>query len=197
MFRLLLVTALCFPCPLAGQGAWTLTAERGWTTYSGAAHDTSAEPVHLRAWHPAVYSLRLAREYDRFGFGIAAGIALGQWGVTIGDFVVLPDESLRLIEIAPELSFKVATNPTGVVIRIHAGPILDYWTPSGEETRQRIGAQAGASLSVPMAARWTATLRTDVAFSRSLMNDEEETAAISRDPVMRRGRLALGITRRL
>lgn len=197
MRRLLLVTALLVPCHLAGQGTWMLTAERGWTTYSSAAHDTSSEPVHLRAWHPAVYSLRLAREYDRFGIGIAAGIALGQWGVTIGDFVVLPDESLRLIEIAPELSLKVATNPTGVALRVHAGPVLDIWTPTGEDPRQRIGAQVGASLAIPVGERWSATLRTDVALSRSLMNVEEQTAEITRESSMRRGRLALGLTRRL
>lgn len=197
MFRLTLAAICLWPSALVGQGHWTLTAERGWTTYSSASHDTSAPPVHLRPWRPAVYTVRIAHESGRFGLAIGAGVAFGEWGVNIDDFVVLPDESLQLIEIAPEASLRLDSGTPGTALRLHAGPLLDVWKPAGEDPRQRLGVQAGATLSVPLAGRWTLDLRGDVAVTRSLMNEDEESAAVSRDPSMRRGRLALGITRRL
>jgi hypothetical protein len=197
MFRLVLAVICLWPSALVGQGHWTLTVERGWTTYSSASHDTSASPVHLRPWRPAVYSIRVAHGSGRFGLAIGAGVAFGEWGVNIEDFVLLPDESLQLIEIAPEVNIRLATSALGTVLRLHAGPLLDLWKPSGEDPRQRLGAQAGATLSVPFASRWALDVRGDVAVSRSLMNEDEESAAITRESTMRRGRLALGITRRL
>lgn len=183
--------------PAAAQAKWTLTLERGWTTYSSAVHDTASEPAHLRPWRPAVYSLRLARESGRWELALGGGIALGQWGVNIGDFVVLPDESLHLYEIAPELGMRIGATATGVVARLHLGPVLAIWVPSGEDPRQRLGAQAGGSLAFPLGAKWSASARADLALSRSLVNKDEETDDLTRASTMRRGRLALGITRRL
>lgn len=195
---LLVLLVLSFPtAPAAAQSRWTLTLERGWSVYSAAAKDSSADPGHLRAYRPAVYSLRLAREQGRLGFALAVGGALGQWSVNFGDFYVLPDEALHLVEVAPEVRYRLGTSSAGAAAYLHLGPTLSIWSPSGEDPRQRLGAQAGATLSVPFASRWALDVRGDVAVSRSLMNEDEESAAITRESTMRRGRLALGISRRL
>ena len=183
--------------PALAQSRWSLTLERGWSTYSAAAKDTSADPGRLRPYRPAIYTMRLARERGRLGLALAVGGALGQWSVNFGDFYVLPDESLHLIEVAPEIRYRLGGTSVGAVAILHLGPTLTFWSPSGEDQRQRLGVQAGGTLSLPLTGRWAVDLRGDVAVSRSLMNEDEESAAVSREPTMRRGRLALGLTRRL
>lgn len=197
MRPVLTILALLIPSTMQAQSHWALTAEAGHTTYSSAAYDTSTDVVHLRPWRPTVYTLRLSRESRQIGFGLGIGFAPGKLGVNVDDFALLPGESLHLIEIAPELSLHLGTTSAGATFRWHAGPLLDIWVPSGEDPRQRIGAQTGATLELPVARSWAVTLRADLAVSGSFINESEASDGLRRDATMRRGRLALGITRRL
>lgn len=185
------------PSVLAAQGAWSGTFEVGKATFSSAARDTSADPVHLRPWHPTLFTLRLSRQGSRLGVALALSYSGGQEGVNIGEFVVLPGTDLRLIEFAPELSGRVTTSRVGAELRWHAGPLLDTWWPSGGDPRTRAGAQVGATFSLPMTDRWRFDLRGDLAATGSYLTAEESTGGIHRDHTMRRGRLGLGLTRRL
>src|SRR5689334_14569372 len=108
------------PARLDAQSRWTLTLERGWTTYSAAAKDSSADPALLRPYRPAIYAIRLAHDRARFGYALAIGAAFGEWSVNFGDFYVLPDESLHLVEIAPEARYRLGTNTGGTTARLHA-----------------------------------------------------------------------------
>jgi len=193
-----LLTLLCLPAtPVAGQATWTGTFEIGKAAFSSAAKDTSADPVHIRPWHPTLLTLRLARRGTRLGIGLAMSYSGGQEAVNIGDFVVLPGTALRLFEFAPELSGPILATRAGAEARWHIGPVLDVWWPSGGDPRARPGGHAGATITLPVTDRWHFDLRGDLAVTASYLTADEATGGIHRDHSMRRGRLGLGITRRL
>jgi hypothetical protein len=194
---LILVLTVILPTALSAQGRWTLTLESGLTTYSSAAHDTASPSTHLRPWRPVLYSLRLSHDRDRLGFGVALGAAHGRLGIDVEEFALQPGETIDLVEFAPEISYRLGETSRGAVLRAHAGPVLDVWMPSGEDPRYRFGGQVGVTLRLALTARWAVTLRGDVAVTPSFLDEGDETPDLRRDGTMRRGRLGIGIARRL
>ncbi len=180
---------------LAAQERWTLTIERGFTSYSMAAHDTSTPQVRVLPWHPAVYTVRLAREGGRIGVAVSLGAAGGELAGTSEDVVVLPGAGLGLLEVAPEMRLRLTTLATGAELVAHAGPVLDLWLPEGDDARAAYGGIAGATLLAPITRRWKVSIRTDVTITGSEVTKAETSDALIRARTMRRGRLALGITR--
>lgn len=195
--RSTLILALFVAMPAAAEAQWTLTLERGSTTFSATAHDTSSPPVRLVPWHPALYSLRLSHTHGRFGWGIALGYGSSDLGGKVGDVTVLPGGTLQVLELAPELSYLLRSNSHGAVLRAYAGPLLEHWSPAGDDPRSSVGGFAGAALAVPLADRWDLALRGDLALMTSELTKAEASASVIREPTMRRGRFALGITRHL
>jgi hypothetical protein len=180
---------------VAGQTLWRLSLERAASTYSAAAHDTSAEPIKLLSWHPTIYTIRLDRDRGRAGVGLAVSYSHAPFGAHSDDLVLLLGDYDRLVEFAPEFHYQVARSPSQAAFRVHLGPVIDVWTPSGAETRTRIGASGGLSLELTVTAEWSVGVRTDLTVTGSSLTSDEESDAVIRESTMRRGRLALGITR--
>lgn len=197
LYGVLILLAAAVPSTASAQAGWHLTLERGSTTFSAAAHDTSADQVQVRPWHPATYTFRLVRESRRLGFGVALTYSNGPVAANIDDFVLLPGDTQLLIELAPELRYPLIAASSGVTLRIHVGPVVDIWTPSGDDTRTVFGGLGGLTMSFPIAGRWQADLRADVAVTGSNVTKDEASDGIVREPTMRRGRLGIGITKRL
>src|SRR5437868_3535689 len=139
---LIAICLLTFPGPLAAQGGWTLSLERGFTTYSEAVHDTSTPPVRLIPWHLGTYSVRVSHDGGRSGFSVALTVANGQMGATVGDVAILPGSGLLLLEAAPELRVRISAASSGARLIGHAGPILDIWAPQGDDVRTAYGGMA-------------------------------------------------------
>jgi hypothetical protein len=192
---LLIACLLIIPGSLAAQGRWTLSFERGYTTFSETAHDTSTPPVRAIPWHPASYSLRLAHDGERVGLAFALTAAGGQLAGQAEDIVVLPGVHLLLLEFAPELRWRLSSTSAAAVLIAHAGPVVDLWAPEGDDVRAAYGGMGGLTLSLPLTRRWEVTIRSDLAITGSEATREEESDQIKRARTMRRGRLALGITR--
>src|SRR6185312_15720901 len=76
--------------------------------------------------------------------------------------------AMHVYELAPAASY--ALND---VFRLHAGPVLDIWTPEGAATRTRIGALAAVSATWPFAERFGASLRAGLALTSSPFLAEE------------------------
>ncbi|MBW8771777.1 MAG: hypothetical protein JF590_00560, partial [Gemmatimonadetes bacterium] len=180
---------------LRAQHRWSVTLERGSTTYSMAAHDTSTPEVRVVPWHPGAWTVRVARDGARTGYALALTAANGQVGATIGDAVILPGVGLLLLEVAPEVRRRLTTSATGATLVVHLGPVVDIWAPQGDDVRTASGAMGGLTLALPVAGRWQAAIRADLAVTGSEATRAEESASIKRARTMRRGRLALGITR--
>jgi hypothetical protein len=191
----LIACLLTFPGSLAAQGKWSLSFERGFTTFSETAHDTSTPPVRAIPWHPASYTLRLARDGEKLGLGFALTAASGQLAGKVGDFVVLPGANLKLVEFAPELRWRLTSTSSGAAFIGHAGPVVDIWAPEGDDVRAAYGGVGGVTLALPITARWSAVIRADLAVTGSEATRDEASDQIKRARTMRRGRLALGITR--
>ena len=182
---------------LSAQGAWKVTFERGSTTYSMIAHDTSTPQIRVVVWHPAAYSLRLSREAGGTGFALTLTAANGRLGATAGDAVILPGATILLLEVAPELRRRLATASSGASLIGHLGPVLDIWAPQGDDVRTAYGGMGGVTLDLPVTRRWSASVRADLTLTGSEATKAEESGGITRAKTMRRGRLALGITRTL
>jgi hypothetical protein len=183
--------------PALAQAEWRLTLDAGTTTFSAAAYDTSTPAVHIRPWRPTIVSLRATRDAGKIGFGMTLGLSNGPLGVDIEDFVLLDGGNALLIEFTPELRYRLAATGGGAALHLSAGPLVDIWTPQGDDTRTVFGGIGGLTLSLPLAGDWLVDVRGDLAVTGSLLTEEEETAALTRESTMRRGRLALGITRKL
>ncbi|HET7042543.1 MAG TPA: hypothetical protein VFI13_11010 [Gemmatimonadales bacterium] len=178
----------------AAQARWSVTLERGATTYSETAHDSSSPPAQLLPWHPALYTLRLTRQGARFGVGLSVAHASGQVAGRVGSTTLLVDEGLDLNELAAELSLVAARTGNGAELRLHAGPLLDRWSPEGADARWTYGGQAGASLTAPVTARLALSLRGDVAVTTNEARAADFPPDVTRAGTLRRGRAALGIT---
>jgi hypothetical protein len=196
-FGIAMLVAMATAGPVRAQAEWRLTLEAGATTFSSAAHDTSTPAVHLRPWRPTTFSLRATRDHGRLGFGVTLGVSNGPLGVNIEDFVLLDGSRLLLFELSPEVRYRLAATGGGESLHLSAGPILDFWTPEGDDPRTAFGGIGGLTLSLPLAGDWLVDVRGDLAVTGSLLTEEEETPALTRESTMRRGRLALGITRKL
>jgi len=191
--------ALCYLVilarPLSAQGHWSATLERGFTSFSAAAHDTSSPPVRVTPWHPAVYTLRVRRESGRLGIAIGVAYSRGELAGSVEDLVVLPGARITLLEFAPELTFRLATTAVGAKVDTHVGPVVDLWQPAGDDVRSAYGGMVGSTLTVPFAERWEVAIRADLAVTGSEVSKAEESDQVIRPATMRRGRLAFGITR--
>jgi hypothetical protein len=196
-YRLLLSVLCLGPGRISAQARWQLTFEAGITTFSAAAHDTSTDRIYIRPWRPTSYTLRLLRNGERLGAGLGLTYIPSSLGVNTADFSFSSSGELQVLEIVPELRYRIGATAPGVELLAHAGPVFEIWAVKGADPRGRIGGLAGATLAFPLAASWRIDLRGDLAMTPSYLNRDEDTAEIHRERSMRRGRVALGLTRRL
>lgn len=196
-FGIAMLIATVTAGPVAAQAEWRLTLDVGATSFSSAAHDTSDPAVNLRPWRPTTFSLRATRDVGKIGFGVTLGLSNGPLGANIDDFVLLDGGNALLIEFAPELRYRMVSSRSGVSLHLSAGPLVDAWSPQGADPRTTFGGIGGLTLSLPLAGEWLVDIRGDLAVTGSLLTEEEETPALIRESTMRRGRVALGVTKRL
>ena len=181
----------------AAQAAWTLTGEVGTSRFSRAAHDTSSPPVSLGAWHATSYTVRQTRGDAREGLTLAAGYTSSPFAAWIENVAVIQGGELALYELGLAYGRRVLRSGQGASLRVEAGPVLHLWKMSGEDARTRLGGLLGAVVELPVTERWRVDVRADLTVTRSWMRPEDEGPDIMRESSMRRGRLALGIARRL
>lgn len=195
-----ILIALCFlgMTPAAGaQARWTLTGETGANRFSRAARDTSSPVVSLGAWHATSYTFRLARGDEDRELALSAGFTSSPFAAWVDNVALIQGDELALFEFGLAYGRRVLRSGRGAALRVEAGPVLHLWTMSGEDPRTRLGGLVGAVLELPLTERWRVDVRTDLTFTGSWMRPEDEGNGITRESSMRRGRLALGITRRL
>lgn len=191
------VLLLCLAPAAVAQTRWTLTGEMGANRFSRAAHDSSSPAVSIGAWHATSYTFRLARGDDVRTLALSAGFTSSPFGAWIDNVAVIQGGELALFEFGLSYGRRVIHSGRGAALRLEGGPVLHVWTMSGEDPRTRLGALLGAVVELPVTERWRVDLRTDLTLTKSWMRPEDEDDEITRESSMRRGRLALGITRRL
>ncbi|HYT04310.1 MAG TPA: hypothetical protein VEM13_05445 [Gemmatimonadales bacterium] len=196
--RQLLALALCLgiaPLPrLAAQ--WSVALEAAASYYGGASRDTAADPTAIRPHHPTGLGVRVDRRLGRLGVGVAAALARPDVIVENSGAGAILKGALDLYEIAPEATVLVSRASSVVAVRVHAGPLIDIWSPSGEGTRTRLGGHAGLSLECPIGGRFAGSIRAGGALTGSLFDDGELPSGFERR-AMWRSSVALSLRYRL
>lgn len=182
--------------PLAAQ--WSLGAEAGMLRFWGAAIDTSTpdDPSGARPSPSTSYSVRVQRRFGNLAFGIGVLHSSGGIGVERKTIAVEEKDAVKLDEILPEASLRVAKPGPGGALLLHLGPVIDRWSPVDVPRRTRVGARAAVSLDLPIAGRWTGTFEAGVALSSSMFLNDEVPEGYALRAMWRRA-LSAGIQLRL
>jgi hypothetical protein len=134
--------------------------------------------------------------YTRGWFGIGLTLASAATELTQGNVSLLLKSDISLGELAPEVRLPLWRNANGTELRVHAGPTFALWSTNGYDEVGRIGAQAGASLELPLTGRFGASIRGDLAVSNSHIAEQRLDPELSNHALWRT-RIGLGLTYRL
>ena len=173
------VTTLLLCCAaLAGRAAaqFGLSADVQLYSYGGVSHDTSAGNTgeSFRPFRPLLVALR--PEWTLGRLRLALGIAYGTPDIAEDGepLAVVLHNTGKLIELSPEVSYRLARFPRGPSIRAHAGPLIGRWKLDGEDgARTRAGAFLALSSEFPVTAKLHAVIRLSAALTSGLFEGSD------------------------
>ncbi len=192
----LLVLSLGAALPARLSAQWSVALEAAFSYYGGGSRDTAADPTAIRPHHPTIVGLRVDRRFGRLGVGVAAALAGPDVIVENSQAGAIIKDALDSYEIAPEAALVVGRTDGGVAVRIHAGPLVDMWSPAGADTRTRVGGHAGLSLEWPLSDRFAGSVRAAAALTGSLFENGELPGGFELRAMWRRS-VSLGVRYRL
>lgn len=172
--RLVLLLGLLGPAaPLAAQRSWGVALEVGSANFGGHAQSTDISPE--TKGHPSstgTWGVRLDRTGRRVGFSL--GILVASTGVEFvnDEAAVEARNLLELLEITPEVSF-LLLKPREAAVRVHAGAVLDHWSPEGDEARNSLGGLGALSVDVPFSSRISVQVRWQVTVTGSVFDEDD------------------------
>ena len=194
---LFLTCCLAAATPVRGQtNRWRLALETGEIRFGGSSVDTSSDQSGaIRPCRPATLGLRIERGLDRLGIGI--GVMYGQADPAL----VGPDATvigyggaLRLLELAPALSWRIASLGAGGLY-LGGGPVIDRWSWSEGPTRWRAGGEVSATVEAPLGGAAALLARAGVVRTASIFEPADLPQEFDLRPSWRRS-IALGLTLR-
>jgi hypothetical protein len=74
------------------------------------------------------------------------------------EVTIASDGAFKVVSISPEMVGRIATLGSGNQIRIHLGPLFEFWDLIDLDSRTRLGAQGSLSLDVPLGGRFRAAV---------------------------------------
>lgn len=144
--------------------------------YGAVSHDTSAGNLGqtFRPYRPLLVTLR--PEWTLGRIRVAVGITYGTPDLAEdgGPLAVVLHDMSRLLELSPEVSYRLARLPSGSVIRVHAGPLISIWNlRSDEGARTRAGGQVAISTEFPLISRLHGEIRLSGAATSGLFRQSD------------------------
>ena len=141
-----------------------LTLEAAAATSRGGATAILPDPgaeVHLRASPSAALALRADLDWSRWR------AELGVVVVPADHFAEFPDgggiqvggQELTLVELAPRLGLRLAGRPGAGTLRLLAGPALQLWSVTGEDSRVTVALGADLAAEAPLGSRLQLVVR--------------------------------------
>ena len=176
--------------PPHAAAQWSMGLDIGASHFTGASFDTSAggggAAASLRPQRPLVLALRLERAAARVRVGL--GVLRARAGLVAenGTAAAVQKGFFTLLELAPEGSIRLAETGAGTELRLHAGPLVDFWTLEEGDNRTRAGAHAALSAGWPVAGRVTGSLRVAAALTGSVFDAGELPSQLARRAMWRR-----------
>jgi len=191
---------LLFGLLLASQprlvAQWSVAVEATASYYGGTSRDSGADPTAFRPHHPTSVGLRVDRRFGRLGLGVGAALAGSDLIAENSSVGAILKDALDLFEVAPEVALLLDRTGPGLAVHVHAGPLIDIWSPQGADTRTRLGGQAALSLEWPVSRRFAGSLRGAAALTGSLFKQGELPPGFERRAMWRRS-VSLGLRFRL
>ncbi len=177
---------------LAAQ--WSIATEVGVARFAGASTHTSGSPdsFSLRPFRPTTFGIEVGREAGRVRIGVGLLYAKPGLAVEGGSLAAVDYDGMELLELAPDISLRIARVGSGGALRLAAGPAFDFWTLTGFANRTRVGGRATAAWEWPVTAHLSGSVRAGVTLTGSVFNDRELPGDVDRRSTWRRS-VALGL----
>jgi hypothetical protein len=157
----------------AQQQAWSLSAEAGWATTSGASRDPTTEAV-FRPANTLVLGLAAHRRTGTVELGVMLRTARSDLTIADDEVTITTDDfRFTLYELAPELGTRLIRVSRYANIRFAAGPVIDLWRVTGSDSRIRIGGQAALTLESLVADGVSGVVRAEGAVTGSMFDEGE------------------------
>lgn len=166
----LLLATVTMTLPAQTTG-WGIAPELGMASFGGHSNSIGTEPE--ASGHPArASSLGLRLDHTSRKIRFSLGLLYTSTGFEIenDDASVEAKGVLNLYTIMPEVGFLLIQSRESQV-RIHAGGVMDYWSPDDDNARTRIGGIGGASVELPFSGRISAQIRWDITFTGSVFEE--------------------------
>jgi len=192
---LVLLVLLAWPCAeLFGQAkAWGLGLEVGLTRFWGGSEPVAPnEAPGLRPYRPTSVGLRVDRKLGRSRVGLGVQYAASAIGQDGPELAILLKGAMTWLQTTPEFAYQLATIGPVAELRAFAGPVIDFWLPSGDESRVRAGSRAGLEFLVPLGSSLAGLLRVHGGVTGSLFRDTEVPTEFQ-TKLMPNAGLALGL----
>ncbi len=158
---------------LAAQ--WSIATEVGVARFAGGSTHTSGSPdsFSLRPFRPTTFGIEVGREAGRTRIGV--GLLYAKPGLVAegGRLAAVDYDGMKLLELAPEISLRIARVGSGGALRLAAGPAFDFWTLQGSADRTRAGGRATAAWEWPVTTHLRGSVRAGVVFTGSVFNEPE------------------------
>ncbi len=170
-----------------------LTLEAGAATSSGGATAFLPDPVEaaevrFRQAASAVQAFRADLDWARWR------AELGIQVVPAGLFAEFPDgggigvggQDATVVEFVPRLGLRVAGTSAGGSLRVLAGPTVQAWSVTGEDTRVTVAIGADLQAEAPLAVRLRLAARAGLTVGPSMFRDDDpaeglfETTGVTR-----------------
>jgi hypothetical protein len=182
--------------PLAAQ--WSVSADVGMLRFWGTAIDTvtPSDPSRARPSPSTGYAVRVRRRFGRVGVGIGVLYSKGGVGVEKATIAVEQKGVFKFYEVAPEISFLVATPGPDGAFRLYVGPMLGRWSLEGGTGAKRVGGRGAVALEWSLGGRWVGTLQGEAAVSAGVIQGEDLPAEFAPRATWRRG-VSAGVRVRL
>ncbi|HSE27034.1 MAG TPA: hypothetical protein VLA95_02300 [Gemmatimonadales bacterium] len=164
----------------AGGARVGLTLEAAAATSSGGATAFVAVSegqveVRFRQAASAAYALRADLDWSRWR------AELGLQVVPAALFAELPDgggvgvggQDATVVELVPRLGYRLARTSAGGSLRLLAGPTIQVWSVTDEDSRVTIAVGVAVQAEAPLAARLRLVARGGVTAGPSMFEDED------------------------
>jgi len=184
--RYLIPLLACFTLPLGmARAQWQIGVDAGAFDFGAIARDTVSDARWVTLGSGVTAGVRLERGMGsvRIAFSVStAGMSLVVEDDTV--FVGVK-RTFRVVELPPEVAFRLTTTSTGAAVWLEAGPLLGVWLPDGGEGRVRGGAFGGLGVAVPLLARVTGAFGVRATFSASPFEEGEVVSDFARSTAPR------------
>jgi hypothetical protein len=158
------------------QGQWTISGGIRAPRFSGGAIEATTESS-LSPYRPTVFGIGLERGGRRMGMGLRVYYTSSSLALEANDAVTAVKDALTMYGAEVQTSLRLARVGQEGVLRVYAGPLLEFWDLGGSVTRTRLGISADLGLEIPFGGHWSGAVRAGAALTPSSPFTQEDLDA--------------------